>query len=89
VAKNLNISEARNRLTRLPEELAETRETLAVTKRGKPVLAVMSWDLFEAISETLEIMGDPELMAEFRRGVRDLKQARVHAWDEVKTELGQ
>ena len=82
--------EARKQLSKLPEELAKHPEIGAVkiTRRGKPVLAVMSWDVYESVSETLEIMADPEMMTAFRQGVRDLEKGNTYPWDLVKQELG-
>ena len=82
--------EARKRLTNLPEELAKHPEigALTITRRGKPVLAVMSWELYESVTETLEIMSDPEMLAAFRQGVRDLQQGNTYPWEQVKKELG-
>jgi len=82
--------EARKRLTNLPEELAKHPEigAVTITRRGKPVLAVMSWALYESVTETLDIMSDPEMMAAFRQGVRDLEQGNTHDWEQVKNELG-
>jgi antitoxin YefM len=73
--------EARKRLTNLPEELAKHPEigALTITRRGKPVLAVMSWELYESVIETLDIMSDPEMLAAFRQGVRDLQQGNTYA----------
>jgi prevent-host-death family protein len=48
--KELPITEARHALTSLPERLAEDPGAVAITRRGKPVLAVMSWDLYESIT---------------------------------------
>jgi PHD/YefM family antitoxin component YafN of YafNO toxin-antitoxin module len=82
--------EARKRLTNLPEELAKHPEigALTITRRGKPVLAVMSWELYESVTETLDIMSDPEMLAAFRKGVRDLQQGNIYPWEQVKKELG-
>ena len=41
-----------------------------------------------SISDTVEIMGDPELMASLRSGIRDLQEGNVVSIDEVKAELG-
>jgi len=86
----MGMIDARKRLTSLPEELAQSPDlgALAVTRRGKPVLAVLSWDLYESLLETLEVMGDPELMKALRRGVRDSAAGRLTASAEVKRELG-
>jgi PHD/YefM family antitoxin component YafN of YafNO toxin-antitoxin module len=58
--ETLPMMEARRKLTSLPEELEGRMEdnAVAVTRRASRVLAIMSWELFEAIYETLEIMGD-------------------------------
>ena len=82
--------EARKRLTNLPEELAKHPEIGAVkiTRRGKPVLAVMSWELYESVSETLDIMSDPEMMSALQQGVRDREQGKTYSWEKVKNELG-
>ena len=38
------------------------KQPLALTQSGDPVLAVLPWDLFESLVETLEIIGDPSLL---------------------------
>jgi prevent-host-death family protein len=83
------MSEARDRLTRLPEEFAANPESdaIAITRRGKPVLAVLPWELYETIQETLEIMGDPELMAVLRRGIEQASAGQTIPWDQVKSQI--
>jgi antitoxin YefM len=88
--QTLPIMEARNRLTSLPEEFEKSPEmgAVAITRRGKPVLAVMSWEFYESLLETLEIMGDPETMAAFRKSVADIQEGRTIPFEQVKRELG-
>ena len=83
----LSIAEARNRLTRLPEELDE-RGAVTVTRHGKPVLAVMSYDLYDSLMETLEIMSDPKQMAVLRQSIHEANEGRTVEWQKVKQELG-
>ena len=41
-----------------------------VTSRlGKPVLAVMPWELYETITETLEVMADEELTSVLKESI--------------------
>ena len=82
--RELSMTEARTALTGLPEQLTEESDTVAVTRRGKPVLAVLSWTLYESLVETLEVLGDAELMAALRRGLADAEAGRVVPWDEVR-----
>jgi antitoxin YefM len=84
---NIPITEARNILTKLPEQLAEEHAAIALTRRGKPVMALMSWELYEAIMETLEIMGDSDLMTALRQSVKEASERKVTPWETVKAEL--
>ncbi len=85
--EGMSITEARNKLTRLPEELEGNAWAMPLTRHGTPVMALMSWELFEAITETMEIMGDPETMAELRAGIEQIEQGEGRPWDDIKAEL--
>lgn len=54
--KTMQLSEARKAFTRLPDELDEEQEALTITRRGKPVLAVLPYAAYEEMVETLETM---------------------------------
>ena len=86
--KDLPITEARDELTSLPDTLSETHETVTVTRRGKPVLAILSWEEYEALTETLEIMTDERLMASLRQSIREAKAGKLISWERVKRKLG-
>jgi len=60
---------------------------LAITRRGKPVLAVMTWEHYEAILETIEILGDANLMANLHQGITEAKSAQGIDWESAKREL--
>ena len=81
------IIKARDRLTSLPEELAEEPGAIAVTRRGEPVLAILHWDLYELIMETLEILSDEDLMAALRQSIKEVSEGKAVAWDKAKQEL--
>ena len=85
--KDLPITEARDELTSLPDKLSHTHETLTVTRRGKPVLAILAWDEYEALVETLEVMSDEQLMTSLRRSIREAKQGKLIPWEDVKRKL--
>ena len=86
--KTYTISEIQDVITLLPEQFEQGLELVAVIQHGKPVMAILPWELYESIMETLEIMGDAELMAAIRQGERDIAEGRVKPWEEVKKELG-
>ena len=84
---NIPITEARHELTSLPEKLTQQGGTLAITRRGKPVLAVMTWQHYEAILETLKILGDVNFMTNLRQGITEAKTAQGIDWESAKREL--
>jgi len=86
----LSMIEARKQLPSLPETLIHDGQVdvLEITRRGKPVLAVMPWELYEAVSETLEVMGDKELMEQLRQSILEIDSGKLIPWQDVKQELG-
>ena len=90
MVRKLQLVEARARLTRLPEELKEENRmsTAAVTRNGEPVLAIMPWELYEGLIETMEILADHSLMKALKESLEDVKKGETHSEEEVKKELG-
>jgi antitoxin YefM len=84
--REIPMAKVRDELTSLPEQLAEKLATVAVTRRGKPVLAVMPWELYESVIETLEIMGDEELIASLRQSIQEVAEGKTIPWEQVKKE---
>jgi len=80
--------DARRELTKLPEKLRANSATVAVTRRGKPVLAIMTWEDYKAILETLEILGDEEATEQLRRSIRDVKEKKTLPWKDARARLG-
>jgi len=85
--EKITITEARNRFMRLPDEAAK-HEILAVTRKNKEVLAVMSWELYEGLLETIEILSDAALMKQLKKGIEDVKAGRTHSLQEAYERLG-
>ena len=90
MTRSMPIIEARQKLTALPEELDKKPETgaVAVTRRGKPVLAIMSWDVYESIVETMEILSDEKMMSSLRQSVREIAAGKGISWKQAQKELG-
>lgn len=83
----LSISEARKNLTKLANQLNEEHEVVEVTNRGKPVLAIIAWDLYESLEETVEILGSEELQTQVKDSINELRQGKLIPWSEVKKRL--
>ncbi len=84
------IIEARSNLTKIADKLEKHPENgvVAVTRRGKPVLALINWDLYESVMETLEITQDEELMSQLAQGIKEMEQGKGIPWEIAKKNLG-
>lgn len=88
--QTMPIIEARRKLTSLPEEFEKDLDegAIAVTRRGKPVLAIMPWSLYESIAETIEVLSDEHLMQELRHSLEEARAGQAIPWEQFKKELG-
>ena len=75
MVKDMTISDARKRLTSL-------------TSRGRRVYALMTWDLYESLSETIDILSDPELVEQLHRSMREADNGELISHEEIVQELG-
>ncbi len=85
--KDLGISTARSRITKIPSEISGKSEVLRVTSNNKPVLALLSWELFDSMVETIEILADTELMAMLSKSEKQMTDGETVSWDEAKSIL--
>ena len=81
------ISSAREEFNKLPEMLVEKNAMVEVTRRGKSVLAILPWDAYDAIRETLEVVSDEEFMKKLRQSIREMREGKLIPWEEAKKEL--
>ena len=47
----------------------------------------MTWNLFGAWLETIEILSDSDLMEQIRESMKETEKEKTHLWEEVKGEL--
>ena len=85
--KELTTVDARRELTKLPEKLGANPATVAVTRRGKPVLAIMTWEDYQAILETLEILSDNDAVGQLHRSIKEVKEGKQIPWEKAKVRL--
>ncbi len=87
--KTLTITEARSQLLELAEQLNRppATEAVTVTKRGKPVLAVLPHEFYESLVETLEVLADATLMRALRRSLKEVQTGKTIPWEKVKQDL--
>jgi len=90
MVKSMPISEIRQELSGLVKTLNDDPgfNEIIATRNGKPVAALMDYDLYESLIETLEIYSDPDMVKKIREGIADMKAGRFKTLEEVEEEFG-
>ena len=64
--KVLPISEVKTRFPELVCGVEEREEEVIVTRNGRPAAVLMSHAEYQCLKETVDVLSDPELMAQVR-----------------------
>jgi antitoxin YefM len=72
--KVLPLSEVKNNLSKIVEQLSTTREEITVTRNGQAAAIIMSPEEYEGWKETMNILSDREFTKEIHRGIKDIKK---------------
>lgn len=83
----LAISEARKELNHLHKRLEREHEAIGITQNGKPIMAIMDWDFYETIMESLEVLGDENLLARIKQGLQEINAGKGIKWETAKKAL--
>jgi prevent-host-death family protein len=81
--KTLPLSDAKNRLSRIVDDVTERDEQVMITRNGHPAAVVISPEEFESWQATIDILSDPDLMAQFQRSKKAMRRARTYTIAEL------
>ena len=87
----MSVTDARQGFLRLVDRLTDEEGIVCVTKHGRPAIAMLPWNVYERVQEvlaTVELLSDPDLVEQIRRGEREIEAGRGIPLDELTTELG-
>ncbi|WP_419551943.1 type II toxin-antitoxin system Phd/YefM family antitoxin [Candidatus Poriferisodalis sp.] len=79
----LPFSEAKARLSELADRIENQHERIVVTRHGRPSFVLMSPDELESLEETLDILGDEELMASLRLSQQEAAEGKLIPLQEI------
>ena len=86
MSKTVPVREFRSHLADLLKEVAERREHVTVTRRGRPAAVVVPVDEYEALEETAEILSDEATLTAIRQGLDDLAAGDVVPLEQIREE---
>ena len=83
----VSLKELRPTLPKVVDRIDGRLDRYVVTKRGKPIVVMLSIDDYESLMETLDILADPHAMSGIRKGEADIRKRRTRSWQEIKGSL--
>ena len=86
MVRQMSITETRKRITSLESELSY-EDTISVTNHGKEVFALLRWDTYECIAETLEIMSDEALYLNLKIGLQQMSKGELVDFEDFKKSI--
>lgn len=67
------LKDVKNRLSEVVDRVEREHDRVVITKHGRPAAVVLSVEDLASLEESLEIMARPELIAQIRNSLTELK----------------
>ncbi|WP_198417675.1 type II toxin-antitoxin system Phd/YefM family antitoxin [Cryobacterium fucosi] len=84
----LSVAQARANFSKLVESASTTHERFEVTRNGSRAAVLLGADDYDALLETLAILGDAETLASVKQGLHEVSQGDTATADDVRDALG-
>ncbi len=73
------LDRTRNRLSEIVDDVVATGSEFVITRHGRPSAVIVGYDEYESLLETINILSDPETMANLAEAEADMVAGRL--WD--------
>ena len=82
----VNLSEAKDKLSQLVKETAETTRQVVITVNGRNQVVLISMDEYESLMETIDILKDQTLVKKIAASMADIQKGNVVDFDDIRKE---
>ena len=72
ISEQMSLADVKNRLSEVVDLLEREHGRVVITKHGHPAAVVISVADLESLEETLDIMGNEQLLADIREGLAEM-----------------
>ena len=80
----MNLSDAKDKLSQLVKETAETTRQVVITVNGRNQAVLISMDEYESLMETIEILKDQTLVKKITASMADIKKGHVVDFEDIR-----
>lgn len=82
--EELPLADARNRLSELVADVEKTHARVTITKHGHPAAVLVSPEDLASLEETLDILSDPEALADIREAEAEYARGDFTTGEEMR-----
>ncbi len=83
---SITLTEASQKLPELVKTLPS--EPMVITQAGKPALVAMSYEHFNSLMETLDLLSDKEFLNQLQLGIKQVNEGETIPLEQAFKELG-
>jgi prevent-host-death family protein len=87
ISKTVPVRELRSQLSQVIDQVADLREHVIITRRGRPAAVLVPVDEYEALEETAEILSDADALTAIEEGRQEIERGETMTLDELRREL--
>ena len=83
--KIMTVTDGKRNFLKIVDEMTQLKDVVVFSKNGLPATVMLAIDDFEAMKETMEILGNPSIMRVLRKAKKDGKSRKLYTdkdvWD--------
>ena len=79
----LPVTKVKRNLLDILKRMEEEEVTIALTRNGEPVGVMMPLSRYEALLETIDILGNKEILHSLEKSKQDFKSGKAFSHEEV------
>ncbi len=83
----ISLSGAKDKLSKLVKETAETTEPLMISVHGRKEVVMISMEEYTGLMETIEILKDHDLVRKIHAGLQEAKKNQLLDFDSIKKDV--
>ncbi|MDA8043989.1 MAG: type II toxin-antitoxin system Phd/YefM family antitoxin [Actinomycetota bacterium] len=84
MSETLPLAEIKAHLSEIVDRVEREHERVVLTRNGRPAAVILSPGDLEALEDTLELLSDPQALAEIRAGRDDVAAGRTVTAEDLR-----
>ena len=83
----VTLKELRPSLPNVIDRIDSKFDRYIVTKRGKPVVMMLSVDDYESLIETIDILTNKDAVKRIKLAKKEIREGKIVVWDKARHEI--